>query len=104
MAVAVLGFGFTFTMILIGSLTCDGGKGNSGKVTLIYTCVVSFFVHFFAVTARLRIFTFSEERKQTRTKVSFSFSALIWFLGIQLQESSWVKSSVPPNQMKASLP
>ena len=38
MAVAVLGFGFTFTMILIGSLTCDGGKGNSGKVTLIYTC------------------------------------------------------------------
>ena len=30
MAVAVLGFGFTFAMILIGSLTCDGGKGNSG--------------------------------------------------------------------------
>jgi len=46
MAVAVLGFGFTFTMTLIGSLTCDDGKGNNGKVTLIYTCVVPFFVHF----------------------------------------------------------
>ena len=104
MAVAVSGFGFTFTVTLIGSLTCDDGKGNNGKVTLIYTCVVPFFEHFFAVTARLHIFTFYEERKQTRTKVSSSFSALIWFLGIQLQESSWIKSSVPLNQMKASLP
>ena len=43
MAVAVLGFGFTFTMILIGSLTCDDGKRNNGRVTLIYTCVVPFF-------------------------------------------------------------
>ena len=51
MAVAVSGFGFTFTVTLIGSLTCDDGKGNNGKVTLIYTCVVPFFEHFFAVTA-----------------------------------------------------
>ena len=42
MAVAVSGFGFTFTVTLIGSLTCDDRKGNNGKVTLIYTCVLPF--------------------------------------------------------------
>ena len=42
MAVAVSGFGFTFTVTLIGSLTCDDGKGNNGKVTLIYTFVLPF--------------------------------------------------------------
>ena len=57
MAVAVLGFGFNFTMTLTGSLTCDDGKGKNGKVTLIYTCAVPFFVHFFAVTARLDAFS-----------------------------------------------
>ena len=46
MAVAVSGFGFTFTVTLIGSLTCDDGKGNNGKVTLIYTCVLAFFCTF----------------------------------------------------------
>ena len=33
-------------------------------------------------------FTFYGERKQATTKFSFTFRTWIWFLGIQLQESS----------------
>ena len=50
--------------------------------------VSHFFVHFFAVSARLRrenaYFAFYGERKQASTKFYFSFWTWIWSLGIQL--------------------
>ena len=50
------------------------------------------FVRFFAVTTRLRRewpnFTFYRQREQTTTNLSYSLYTWIFFLRIQLQESS----------------
>ena len=82
---------------LLGSLRCHYGDGDGNEnvkkqlVKIRTTTLQRFFVHFFAVTARLRRdlpnFTFYRQREHTTTNLSYSLYTWIFFLRIQLWES-----------------
>ena len=78
-------------------------KGNRFKQNNNFARASHFFVHFFAVFARLRrenAISYFIDRgcKQATTKFSLSFLTWIRLLGIQLQESSRIIDKV--NEMK----
>ena len=69
-----------------GSLTCHYGHGNENvkekwlRLAKQHCTCITFFVHFFTVTARLRRalpnFTFYRQRKHTTTNLSYAFYIL----------------------------
>ena len=84
-------------------LSCHYGDGDGNEnvkkqlvkistTTTLHVRPSRFFVHFFAVTARLRRdlpnFTFYRQREHTTTNLSYSLYTWIFFLRIQLWESS----------------
>ena len=67
--------------------------GSSVKTTNIFARASRFFVHFFAVTRRLRRelpnFTFHRQREHTKTNFSFSFQTWIYSRKVCLHWTKW---------------